>query len=73
MARYPFGDQFQRMRGVRGLTMDDNNPKIGSPEYLRLLADCLGRNEEATLGPTDRALCKQALIDRADLIDAGLA
>ncbi|MGY4428948.1 hypothetical protein ACVWWO_001425 [Bradyrhizobium sp. F1.13.1] len=53
--------------------MDDDNPKIGSPEYLRLLADCLGRNEEATLGPTDQALCKQALIDRADLIDAGLA
>ncbi|WP_161499971.1 hypothetical protein [Bradyrhizobium sp. AC87j1] len=63
MARYPIGR----------LTMDDDNPKIGSPEYLRALADCFGCNEDITLGSTDQALCKQALLDRADLIDAGLA
>ena len=53
--------------------LDDNDPKIGSAAYLRLLADCLDGQEEVILGPTDHEFCAMSLRALADLTETNLA
>ncbi|WP_161497238.1 hypothetical protein [Bradyrhizobium nitroreducens] len=55
------------------INVDTFDLETDPARYALALAELLERNEDITFGPTDQELCAQALRDRADLIDAGLA